>query len=304
MTQESCLAAWNTHLRSNPFYQYEAATLRSYNTSAKIVLRNMLEIEREPLPYRWTLDDLEAILDFWEEKDLRVSTRIGYHNALTSMASALGNPVPGSVRIKWPDEVIQIKWLTLPQIKTVFATPMSPMQAMGIELMARMGRRRIECMRAKVSDMVIDGPEDPYMIVDGKGRKKHKMPFAPTSMKILNTWLDDRQRIIEEQYDRKKLVEKVDDLFIYGRAGKVYPYSTVKSTGFNGAIVDDVSIRSGISFSAHCLRRTFGRELHFTGGVDILLIQFYYNHKTREMTERYIGADEKRKTDGIQKIPF
>lgn len=299
---ETCLEKWLSHIRSDTF-SYEVTTLRNYESAAKIVLRDMQDLELDPLPYRWGKDHVNAIIECWNERDLRIITQKGYHFVLCKMASDFGNFVPESIQIKWPDEEVLIKWLNIDQIRTVMSTYMSEIQALGIELMARMGRRRIECMRAKVSDMHYDAPE-PYMVVDGKGHRIHNMPFAQTTDKILGKWLDKRSDLIREFAKPRHLDELGDSLFIWGRGNQLSAFSQKKCTGWDGAITNDVSIRSGIPFSNHVLRRTFGRELYFTAGVDIRLIQSYYNHATREQTERYIGADERRKSDAIKRIPF
>ena len=297
-TPEKCLESWTKSLIEQ---KYLESTILMYKSTANVIINNMNELDIDPLPYKWTEEDLTTIMELWEDKNLRVKTQKGYHFVLCRFAQDYGNYEPLSVRIKWPDEIPMIKWLTLPQVKTVLATPMSELQALGIELMLRMGRRRIEGLRAKVSDMVYDAP-DPYMIVDGKGHKIHKMPFAPTTDKILGKWLDKRSDIIREYAPRR--ADEIEELFIYGRGNTVSSFSTLRCSGWDAAITNDVSIRSRINFSNHVLRRTFGRELYFTAGVDIKLIQLYYNHSSRDQTEKYIGADQQRMSDGMKKIPY
>jgi integrase/recombinase XerD len=146
---------------------------------------------------------------------------------------------------------------------------------------------------------------DPWMDVDGKGHKYHRMPFSPGFDKTLSLYLDWRHNaLMEVLNDNVRKVEAVQDLFIWTKGRRYGAYDPIKGTGWDAAITNPVSLDCGIKFSNHDLRRTFGRELHFTSGVDILIIQSYYNHSSMDMTLWYIGADQKRMSTEINKLPF
>ena len=132
-----------------------------------------------------------------------------------------------------------------------------------------MGRRRIEVIRAKVSDMHMNG-SDPYMDVDGKGHKYHRMPFAPDTYDVLSKYLDWRQKVLlEAMNDHIRTFEAYEPLIIWAKKRHYGTYDPIKGTAYDAAITHAVSNDCGIRFSNHDLRRTFGRELYFTGGVDI-----------------------------------
>ena len=298
-TPEACINSWVKYLEDRGYLE---STILNYRSTATVLVNCMKEIDVDPLPYMWTKEDVQTMIEHWEDKNLRVKTQTGYHFVMCRFAADFDNFAPSSVAVKWPDEETIIRWLTLNQAKIVLNTPMTEMQRLGIELMLRMGRRRIEGVRAQLSDMIYDAP-DPYMIVDGKGHKKHKMPFAPTTDKILSKWLDVRSDMIRE-YVPKHKQDEITDLFVYRKGEKVNGFSTKRCTGWDSAITNDVSCRSGVYFSNHDLRRTFGRELYFTAKIDIKLIKSYYNHSTIEQTEKYIGADISRMSDGMKNMPF
>ena len=54
--------------------------------------------------------------------------------------------------------------------------------------------------------------------------------------------------------------------------------------------VKSISDRMGVTFSAHTLRRTFGREMYHSG-VRIETIAKIMGHSSTEMTLRYIGVN-------------
>ena len=299
---ETCLNQWIQDLTD---YGLLSKTLTDYRTTANVLFRTMLDNEREVLPYKWTKTDTKFLKDFWDEKGLKTKTQISYHTIFTNLAEHFGNFAPSSYRIHWPSLTGDgRRWLELLQARTVINHPMSPMQRIGIELMLRMGRRRVENLRALLSQMFPEA-KDPYMIVDGKGHKRHIMPFAPTTYKIYYEWMDYRDQLIDNVCNHpRKAREEHDQLFLYARGGKIGYYDIEKGSGYDKAVTNAVSASCGIKFSNHDLRRTFGRELYFTSRIDPVIIQGYYNHNSLDQTLWYIGADQRRMSEAIQQIAY
>jgi integrase/recombinase XerD len=263
-----------------------------------------MDNEREYRPWKWDIPDIKWFLEFWDEKKLKIPTQVGYFCTLCLLAEHYQNYIPSNYKIRWPPTMPERRWLELEDAIKVAKCPKDPRQDLGIELMLRMGRRRIECIRALISDMHYSAPE-PYMYVDGKGHKRHNMPFAEGTDKKLFRYLDWRHKELKEVLnDHTKKVEAVDNLFIWTHGRKWGSYDPNKGTAWDKWITNAISAQTGIYFSNHDLRRTFGRELYFTSKVDIAIIQSYYNHESMDMTMWYIGADQKRMSDAIKKLPF
>ena len=300
-TPEACLEKWIQDSEDDGLL---IKTLQTYRNNAKYLIRMMRDNERDPLPYHWTKDDLKWIKSVWDDSNLKTRTQLHYHNAFCQFAEHFGNMQPKLYKIKWPSlEGSGRLWLELPEARVVANWPKSPMQDWGIECMLRCGRRRIEVLRANMSDICAEA-KDPYMLVDGKGHKRHIMPFAPTTYKSFYKWVDEREKRLMEVYDRYKKVEKIEKVLLYAVKGKVNYYNPEKGTGFDKAVTEAVRAECGIHFTNHALRRTFGRELYFTAGVKDVIIQGYYNHDSLDQTLWYIGADQRRMSEAMQKIPF
>ena len=79
------------------------------------------------------------------------------------------------------------------------------------------------------------------------------------------------------------------NLLVYLRNGRLHQYEEIK-----GRAIDDhikqLSERTGIEFSNHTLRRTFGREL-YRSGVDITVIATIFGHSSTTQTLKYLGLE-------------
>jgi len=306
LTPEACSEAWIDYCRNEDHLLKK--TIVGYQDRAKIVINTMLDHDREPLPYKWTKEDVEFFVDYQlKEKELRVKTVLGYHSVFTLLAEFYGNFEPSRTYIKWPEDLTSYRrWLELPDARKVSAWPKTPKQAIGIDLMLRMGRRRCECIRANIDDFIITERQQD-MIVDGKGHKKFMMPFAPNFDKRLCDYLDNYRwpLVLESFNDHVRKAEAFKPLIIARHKNNTYGrYDEIKGTGYDKVITNAVSADCGIFFTNHDLRRTFGRELFYTSKVDIVTIMNYYNHANTEETLYYIGADKRRMSEEIQKIPF
>ncbi|MCL2607633.1 MAG: site-specific integrase [Methanomassiliicoccaceae archaeon] len=303
-TPEACVTAWINYCRNE--YQLLSKTLKGYEDRAKITIKTMLDNERNPLPYNWTSEDIRFFVEHYLNKGLRVKTVIGYHHVMQALADHFGNSAPARTKIKWPDDpTTNRRWLSLEQAKKIMSWPMTTKQNTAISLMLTMGRRRCEVIRANLSDF-FTGENDKFMNVDGKGHKKFRMPFAPNFEKSFFAYLDERRDTLMEAFnDNIRKVEAFEPLIIARHRKNTYGrYNEIRATGFDKAITHAVSRDCRIHFSNHDLRRTFGRELYYTAGVDIVTIKNYYNHSNIEETLYYIGADQKRMSEEIKKIPF
>ena len=72
---------------------------------------------------------------------------------------------------------------------------------------------------------------------------------------------------------------------VYIKGGKLRKFRPDSIT----RIVGGISERTGIVFSPHTLRRTFGREMYHSG-VRIEIIAKIMGHSSTEMTLKYIGV--------------
>jgi integrase len=94
-----------------------------------------------------------------------------------------------------------------------------------------------------------------------------------------------------------------DHLFVHRKGSKLLPYSE-KGTGFDRQVKDKITAQTGIKVKNHTLRRTWGRETHYRGGVSLADLAKIYGHSSEVMTMNYIGVDKKRMTEVMKKIPY
>jgi len=302
---ETCVAAWIEYNRTEEGLRKK--TLKGYSDRIKVVNSIMADNEKETLPYCWTKDDAKWFVDFClNDRGLKVKTALGYYFVMSAISRFYDNLAVAKAPIHWPyDTTTTRTWLELAEAIKVASWPMTEKQNVGISLMLTMGRRRCENIRADVDDFHI-GEKEQYMTVKGKGSKIFNMPFAPNFEKKLTDYLDNYRwpLILEACNDNVKKAEAVKPLIISKHGRNYGRYDEIKGSGYDDAITNAVSIDCGIHFKNHDLRRTFGRELYYTSKVDIVTIKNYYGHSSIDDTLWYIGADQRRMAEEIQKIPF
>lgn len=182
---------------------------------------------------------------------LAVSTVKNYLHALIRFLAFVGNCDAASVKISFQtDTRPNVDWLTPEQAKALLNTPMSPAQAVIVILALCMGLRRIEILRLKMSDVdTLHG----FVTIPGKGRagsKLRRVSFHPRFNAALGDWLKIRHSMICCNRTAP------EELLIWARSGRCYPYSDAKGTGLDGQL-KKVAATVNLNFSFQTLRRTY-----------------------------------------------
>ena len=248
-TPEGCLDAmleWREKHTSNV-----ARTIDFYRETVGAVFRIMRLTECRMLPYKTTTgdgpideDDIRKILNYMEDVDLAIATRIGYIRAIATYCNYYKNDVVDRMNIQWPEDTRpNADWLTQEQMWRLLEYPMNPLQRLAVQFMGRMGLRRIECIRMKIKDI-----QAKFVTVRGKGHMSGKLrnvPLREGMGKIIEAYMKYRDGLIAEARSKDPAVEVPEEVFINWNQGLLRPYEE-DGWGFDKAVV--VPLRKKLGF--------------------------------------------------------
>ncbi|MDG6226216.1 MAG: site-specific integrase, partial [Candidatus Thermoplasmatota archaeon] len=98
-------------------------------------------------------------------------------------------------------------------------------------------------------------------------------------------------------HDQDPDAEPPPEWIIYWTTGRVQRLTTLKETMADN-MISAISERSGIIFTAHTLRRSYGRSL-FEAGVPLVTIARILGHSSVKTTERYLGINDDDIAEGM-----
>lgn len=273
---------------------YTPATVFFYRTHVGIVLRLMERIGVNNDPATMTESDIRRLMSYLQENHT-ASTQRDYVSSLKKVCAYCDNPVFNKIKIRFPvDTRPNVDWLEYDECKRILDTWMSPLQEIIVSLELLHGLRKCEVIRLTLDDLHED-----YMTVTGKGHsggKVRSVPYHPDFKKSLDRWMDCRRTMVQSAYQ----IDQPRNLLVYLKGGILRPYEQVKGTAINRQI-EELSERSGVHFSSHTLRRTFGREL-FRSGVSIEIIATIYGHESTQVTMLYLGLNMDDMTSALNKM--
>ena len=128
------------------------------------------------------------------------------------------------------------------------------------------------------------------IIVRGKTGLRN-IPKHTETDRIIERWMEERERLIEEARKYKPDIEVPDNLIIY----KNYKEKPVigaygeRSNSLDRKTRMAMERKYGIRIPNHSLRRWFGRTMDALGA-DVSVIQRIYGHSSESETHRYIGT--------------
>lgn len=262
---------------------YSPKTIAHMREHCQIVRRYLTDMT----PYEVTAEDLRDIAVTMASEGLAVSTQKDYIHAIKSLMKFVKNPAWSTRIVFQADTRPHVDWLTPEQAQRILDDPdVSPKQHLMIVLALCMGLRRVELVRLKVSDICCDRD---YITVTGKGHAGGKLrlvPFHPRFIPALKEYCRYRNSTAKQGTN-----EPPDNLFIWlsRQDGKTHEYNAIKGSGIDG-LIRQASRVTGVKFSAHTLRRTFGR-LMWLSGVPVVTIAKILGHSSTEQTLQYIGAN-------------
>ncbi|MDR0370996.1 MAG: tyrosine recombinase XerD [Prevotellaceae bacterium] len=144
-----------------------------------------------------------------------------------------------------------------------------------IETLYGSGLRVSELIGLQLSKLYTD---EGYMLVDGKGCKQRLVPLSPFSIRQIERWIIDRNKL-----DIKKGNE--DILFLNRRGSKL-------TRAMIFTIVKELSAKAGIrkNVSPHTFRHSFATHL-LENGANLRAIQQLLGHESITSTELYTHID-------------
>lgn len=264
--------------------EYQPRTIRFYKEQSALVLRALYEVDPSKNPVNLDRDTLRQLVLVLRAKHT-VSTQKDYLIALKRMCENEHNYVFSEYRVMFPtDTRPNVDWLSHEQAQELLDVWKMPLDDMIVTLELLHGLRRIEVIRIRTTDIHLD---EGYIEVRGKGRaggKLRSIPMHPDFRRAYERWMEERNQMRLEAED-----DSAANLLVYLRNGKLHQYEEIK-----GRAIDDhikqLSERTGIEFSNHTLRRTFGREL-YRSGVDITVIATIFGHSSTTQTLKYLGLE-------------
>lgn len=130
-----------------------------------------------------------------------------------------------------------------------------------------------------------------------QGGKPRTNPFHPDTVAELNLYHIIREAEIAKARHKNPDVAVPDALLIYEREGKLYAY---KRSALD-KMLKRVSKRTGIKFTNHTLRSTYGRTL-WLAGVPIETISDLMGHEDTKTTILYLGLNMDDKASAMKKL--
>ena len=261
---------------------YSPKTIHHMGEHCRIVKRYLDDTNL----YDISAEDVRNIHNLMVADGLAVSTQKSYMFALFAMLRRINNPSYNTRIVYQADTRPRVDWLTPEQAHTVLESPViSSIQRLAVVLALCMGLRRVELVRLSLKDINL---EREYITVTGKGRAGGKLrlvPFHERFKPALEDWLKDRAQIVA----RARNAPPNNLLIWLDWDGTAREYNAIKASGIDG-LIRRASRAVGVQFSAHTLRRTFGRIL-WLSGVPVVTIARILGHSSTEQTLSYIGAN-------------
>lgn len=234
---------------------------------------------------------------------LAVATRHWYIAIFGQYLEFYNNRILKEMRIMWPqDWRLNADWLSPEQATYLVRCATRPEERLCIALELFMGLRRIEVLRLSMKDIDMKRSK---MNVCGKGSNggKWRSVYIPNDAKdAINAWLPIREELINEVLELNPAAAVPDKILIYTQKTEIKTYGE-KGTGYDKAIIYPVKERSGVDFSNHTLRRTFGRSC-WLAGVKIETISNILGHEDLCTTIKYLGVqmdDQKTAMEEVSK---
>src|SRR3990167_3392417 len=200
---------------------------------------------------------------------------------------AMGCSVP--IRYTIPPRM-RIDWLSLEDCAIVIdaAGRLGTSYSICAHLELQIGFRRASVSRAKVDDFA----RLPLVYVRGK----------PTPRRDYTIWSHERTaEIVRMALERRSRMGLGETPWLLpspgGKTRTARPYS---ESGLDG-IMKRISVESGVRFSNHTLRRSFGRNL-WKAGVPIETISEQIGHLSIDQTREYLGINLEDKAEAMKRL--
>lgn len=296
-TAESMIARWRAYMVAEQYYS--PRSIRYYCEQARCVF-SIIDDQIAPgaIPTTVTRQNAMDLYAFLRDHHYAVKTQKGYICTLKLICAHFGNEL-GQLRIPFACDVRpRAQWLDSDQARALLRVPKTPIQAVIVWLELCHGLRRCEIIRLRVQDV-----SGGVINVTGKGRgggKLRTIPMHPDFVPVLARWMSEREDIIRTIRKTVPDISIPDALIIWGRGRQLSAFSEVKGSGIDDQIAPLQSIL-GFRFSNHVLRRTFGREMYYSG-VSVETIARLLGHSQTTTTLEYIGISIDNMTEAMSEF--
>lgn len=266
-------------------------TIKGYAWMIRKVNRALTEAGYEAHPTRWTEATVNFLLDdLYSESQPGVARR--EVSVLNCYLQVHGNNVIQEMELEWPEDGrVRVHWLT-PQDARRIEQEARGLERIVIHLELRIGLRRVEVLRLRVQDIMTG-----QFNILGKGKRGGKWrsnPFDPSTLSELSYFFQLRDMEIAKARAKDPRSEAPDNLLIYERGGRLYPYQRTAVD----ELVQAVSERTGVPCTNHVLRRQFAKELRLSG-VPVSTISELLGHSDEKTTRLYLGIDMDDKSNAM-----
>lgn len=168
-----------------------------------------------------------------------------------------GNDVLNSMNLVWPKHMITNRdWLEPNQMDILREEARSGLERTLLALEGWMGLRRISVKRLQIHWI-----HPTHADVLGKGRmggKWRTVPMNSFAREVLNEQLEQRSEIVHKALKKDPTTPVAPNLLIHKYRNELIPYEFTQLDNYLIALRK----RTGIRFSHHTLRRSFGRNLY------------------------------------------
>lgn len=269
-------------------------TVKKYRWMIGKINTILLENGFNPMPKRWDEETVEFLRDDFEER-LETPTARWQFSILNKYLLSFGNTVIQDAHLRWPpDTRTHVTWLT-PEQAIRLTEAAEGIERIIIHLELNIFMRRVEVLRLRVQDIGLG-----YINICGKGPHGGKWrtnPFHPDTNAELSYYFKMREYEIAKARAKNPTVAVPDELLIYERGGKLYPYKRSAIDGF----VASASHRIGIELTNHMNRRT-GLRACWLARVPIETIRDLAGHEDTKTTLLYIGVNMDDKSGAISQL--
>lgn len=214
-----------------------------------------------------------------------------------------GNNIVERMRISWPHDMrTNADWLEDDQALELKKRALQPgIQSIIIALELGIGLRRVEIIRLKTNDI-----KETTIEVLGKGRnggKPRTIPLIGFVKDCINSWMNEREKIISRAMAKNPQVKLIDSLLIYERNGRIGSYQKTAIDKILKKVAHELKGKYGANFdfSNHTLRRTFGR-LAWHKGIEIVTIAHFLGHENIIQTKKYLGINFDDMSNALKKL--
>ena len=205
----------------------------------------------------------------------KIASLRGFFKWLSANSYIKSNPVQTLEQPKLPKKLPKV--MTLEEIKQIFSSELTPVQAVILELLYDCGLRVSELVNLKISDINI---KSKYIQCFGKGSKERIVPFGKQAQEAINKYLKKRETIV------LKYQLSTNNLFINDKGHKITRqevYNFIRALG--------EKIHKHIS--PHTLRHSFATHL-LDNGADLRVVQELLGHSDVSTTQLYTHITKKR----------